>query len=74
MFVDINTQQVKVQRNLVNEISSSLNIDDEDPRKRLSWRCRRLGRVLVHRQAGSGRKGRASHSASVEEQRATETS
>ncbi|WP_242152976.1 DGQHR domain-containing protein [Sphingomonas sp. BAUL-RG-20F-R05-02] len=36
MFVDINTKQVKVQRNLVNEIISSLNIEDEDPRKRLA--------------------------------------
>lgn len=35
LFVDINTQQVKVPRNLVNEIISSLNIDDPDPRKRL---------------------------------------
>lgn len=35
LFVDINTQQVKVSRNLVNEIVSSLNIDDPDPVKRL---------------------------------------
>jgi DGQHR domain-containing protein len=42
MFVDINTQQVKVQRNLVNEIISSLNIDDEDPRKRLDAMCARI--------------------------------
>lgn len=35
LFVDINTQQVKVTRNLVNEILSSLNINDEDPKKRL---------------------------------------
>ncbi|WP_394654059.1 DGQHR domain-containing protein [uncultured Sphingomonas sp.] len=42
MFVDINTQQVKVQRNLVNEIISSLNIDDEDPRKRLDAMCARV--------------------------------
>jgi hypothetical protein len=33
--VDINTQQVKVSRNLVHEIISSLKIDDDDPRKRL---------------------------------------
>jgi DNA sulfur modification protein DndB len=42
MFVDINTQQVKVQRNLVNEIISSLNIEDEDPRKRLDAMCARI--------------------------------
>lgn len=42
MFVDINTQQVKVQRNLVNEIISSLNINDEDPRKRLDAMCARI--------------------------------
>lgn len=42
MFVDINTQQVKVQRNLVNEIISSLNIEDEDPRKRLDAICARI--------------------------------
>lgn len=42
MFVDINTQQVKVQRNLVNEIISSLNIDDDDPRKRLDAMCARI--------------------------------
>jgi DNA sulfur modification protein DndB len=35
LFVDINTQQVKVSRNLVHEIISSLKIDDEDPKKRL---------------------------------------
>lgn len=45
MFVDINTQQVKVQRNLVNEIISSLNIDDEDPRKRLDAMC---ARIVLH--------------------------
>ena len=42
MFVDINTQQVKVQRNLVNEIISSLNIDAEDARKRLDAMCARI--------------------------------
>jgi len=42
MFVNINTQQVKVQRNLVNEIISSLNIDDEDARKRLDAMCARI--------------------------------
>lgn len=35
LFVDINTQQVKVSGNLVKEILSSLNINDPDPRKRL---------------------------------------
>ncbi len=41
MFVDINTQQVKVQRNLVNELISNLNIEDDDPRKRLEAICAR---------------------------------
>jgi DGQHR domain-containing protein len=41
MFVDINTQQVKVARNLVNELISNLNIDDDDPRKRLEAICAR---------------------------------
>ena len=31
LFVDINTKQVKVSRNLVNEIVSSLNVEDPDP-------------------------------------------
>lgn len=35
LFVDINTRQVKVPRNLVNEIISSLNINDPDPKKQL---------------------------------------
>jgi DNA sulfur modification protein DndB len=35
LFVDINTEQVKVPRNLVNEIISTLDIDDPDPKKRL---------------------------------------
>jgi DNA sulfur modification protein DndB len=35
LFVDINTEQVKVQRNLVNEIISTLNIEDKEPKKRL---------------------------------------
>jgi DNA sulfur modification protein DndB len=35
LFVDINTKQVKVSRNLVNEIVSTLNITDADPAKRL---------------------------------------
>jgi DGQHR domain-containing protein len=42
MFVDINTQQVKVSRNLVNEIVSSLDIDHEDPRRRLEALCARV--------------------------------
>lgn len=42
MFVDINTQQVKVPRNLVNEIISTLDIEDEDPRKRLDAMCARI--------------------------------
>lgn len=41
MFVAINTKQVKVARNLVNELISNLNIDDEDPRKRLEAICAR---------------------------------
>jgi len=35
LFVDINTQQVRVQRGLVEEIISGLDIDDADPKKRL---------------------------------------
>lgn len=42
MFVDINTQQVKVARNLVNELISNLNIEDDDPRKRLEAICARV--------------------------------
>jgi DNA sulfur modification protein DndB len=41
LFVDINTQQVKVTRNLVNEIVSSLNVEDPDPKKRLEALCAR---------------------------------
>jgi DNA sulfur modification protein DndB len=41
LFVDINTQQIKVSRNLVNEILSSLNINDDDPKKRLDALCAR---------------------------------
>ncbi len=41
MFVDINTQQVKVQSNLVKELISNLDIDDDDPRKRLEAICAR---------------------------------
>lgn len=36
MFVDINSQQVKVRAELVNQIIADLDIDDPDPRKRLS--------------------------------------
>jgi DNA sulfur modification protein DndB len=42
LFVDINTRQVKVSRNLVNEIVSSLNIDDPDPKKRMEALCARV--------------------------------
>lgn len=35
MFIDINTQQVKVTRILVNEIISAMDINDDDPAKRL---------------------------------------
>ncbi len=35
LFVKINTEQVKVSRNLVNEILSTLDIDHPEPRKRL---------------------------------------
>src|SRR5579862_8420825 len=42
MFVDINTQQVKVSRILVNQIISSLNVEDDDPRKRLEALCARV--------------------------------
>ena len=46
MFVDINTQQVKVSRNLVNEIVSSLDIDHEDPKRRLEALCARVALKL----------------------------
>ena len=36
LFIEINTEQVKVPRNLVNEIYSTLNIDDPDPKKQLA--------------------------------------
>jgi DGQHR domain-containing protein len=42
MFVDINTQQVKVSRNLVNEIVSSLDIEHDDPKRRLEALCARV--------------------------------
>jgi DNA sulfur modification protein DndB len=42
LFVDINTKQVKVSRNLVNEIVSSLNVEDPDARKRLDAMCARV--------------------------------
>ncbi|MEE8629720.1 MULTISPECIES: DGQHR domain-containing protein [Methylobacterium] len=35
LFVDINTQQVRVQRALVEEIISGLNIEDPDPKRQL---------------------------------------
>lgn len=41
MFVDINTKQVKVQSNLVKELISNLDIDDDEPRKRLEAICAR---------------------------------
>lgn len=46
MFVDINTQQVKVSRNLVNEIVSNLDIEHEDPRRRLEAICARTALLL----------------------------
>jgi DGQHR domain-containing protein len=57
MFVDINTQQVKVSRNLVNEIVSSLNIEDPDPKKRLDALCARVA-LRLDSYAGSPVKGR----------------
>ena len=42
MFIDINTQQVKVSRNLVNEIVSSMDIEDDDPVKRIDAMHARL--------------------------------
>lgn len=42
LFVDINTQQVKVSRNLVNEIVSTLNIEDPDLKKRMDALCARI--------------------------------
>ncbi|MBY3090184.1 DGQHR domain-containing protein [Rhizobium laguerreae] len=41
MFVDINTQQVKVRSSLVKELISDLDIEDDDPRKRLEAICAR---------------------------------
>ena len=46
LFVDINTQQVKVTRNLVNEIVSNLNVDDPDLKKRLEAMCARVAMKL----------------------------
>lgn len=46
MFVDINTQQVKVSRNLVNEIVSNLDIEHEEPRRRLDAICARVALLL----------------------------
>lgn len=42
MFIDINTQQVKVKRNLVNEIVSTLDIEHADPKRRLDALCARI--------------------------------
>ena len=42
LFVDINTKQVKVNRNLVNEIVSSLNVEDPDASKCLDAMCARV--------------------------------
>ena len=42
MFVDINYQQVRVSRSLVDELISSLDIADDDPRKRLKAICARI--------------------------------
>lgn len=46
LFVDINTRQVKVNRNLVNEIVSSLNVEDPDASKRLDAMCARVALLL----------------------------
>jgi len=46
MFVDINTRQVKVSRNLVNEIVSSLDIEHDDPKRRLDALCARVALKL----------------------------
>lgn len=42
MFVDINTRQVKVSRNLVNEIVSGLDIEDDDAKRKLDAMCARV--------------------------------
>lgn len=46
MFIDINTQQVKVSRNLVNEIVSSLDIEHDDPKRRLDALAARVALKL----------------------------
>jgi DGQHR domain-containing protein len=46
LFVKINTEQVKVSRNLVNEILSTLDIDHPDPRKRLDAMYARIAMRL----------------------------
>jgi DGQHR domain-containing protein len=46
MFIDINTQQVKVSRNLVNEIVSSLDIEHEDLKRRLEALAARVALKL----------------------------
>ena len=43
LFVDINTQQVKINPSLVKEIVSSLNIEHEDPKKKLEALHARTG-------------------------------
>jgi DNA sulfur modification protein DndB len=57
LFVDINTRQVKVSRNLVNEILSGLNINDPDPRKRLDALHARIA-LRLDDYIGSPLKGR----------------
>ena len=46
MFVAINTQQVKVNRNIVDLIVSNLDVEHEEPKKRLEALCARAGLVL----------------------------
>ena len=43
LFVDINTEQVKVSRNLVGEILSGLDIEDDDAQRRLDALHARIG-------------------------------
>ncbi len=46
LFVDINTEQVKVSRNIVNELLSNLDINDPDPRKNLEAMHARVALML----------------------------
>jgi DNA sulfur modification protein DndB len=46
LFIKINTEQVKVSRNLVNEILSTLDIDHPEPRKRLDAMYARIAMRL----------------------------